>query len=126
MYGMRHLLLVLAVSAMVLSAQDAPPAGGGRGRGGAPPRNLKVLKPEEVRMAMGQATAGLGVQCTACHAADFASDEKPTKVTARMMFEMTKDINAKFPDGKAHVTCYTCHRGQTQPLTAAPAAAPAQ
>ena len=36
---------------------------------------------------------------------------KPTKLMARMMFEMVKDINSKFPDGKAHVTCYTCHRG---------------
>jgi hypothetical protein len=38
-----------------------------------------------------------------------------------MMFGMVKDINAKFTDGKAHVTCYTCHRGQTMPLMAPPA-----
>jgi hypothetical protein len=39
------------------------------------------------------------------------------------MFAMVKDINAKFPDGKAHVTCYTCHRGAEMPLTAPPAGA---
>ena len=31
---------------------------------------------------------------------------------------MVNDINAKFPDGKTHVTCFTCHRGATTPLTA--------
>jgi hypothetical protein len=39
-----------------------------------------------------------------------------------MMMAMMHDVNAKFPDGKQHVTCYTCHRGAQQPLTAAPAA----
>ena len=108
---MRQLLFVFTISAIALLAQ-----------GGGAPKNLKVLKPEEVRAAMGMARTGLGVQCTECHAADFSSDEKPMKVTARMMFAMTQEINAKFPDGKAHVTCYTCHRGQKEPLTAAPAA----
>ena len=112
---MRQLLFVFTVSAIALLAQ-----------GGAAPKNLKVLKPEEVRPAMGMAVTGLGVQCTACHVADRSSDELPMKVTARMMFAMTQEINAKFPDGKAHVTCYTCHRGQKEPLTAAPPAAPAQ
>jgi hypothetical protein len=121
---MRYLLLIVAVTAMVLSAQDAPAPG--RGRGGGPPKNLKVLKPEDVRASMAAATAGLGLMCTGCHVTgDFASDDKPQKLTARMMFEMTRDINSKFTDGKAHVSCYTCHRGQTAPLMAPPAA-PAQ
>ena len=69
------------------------------------------------------AVAGLGVMCNDCHVAtDRSSDEKPEKLTARMMFSMVKDINSKFPDGKAHVTCYTCHRGAQEPLTAPPAA----
>ena len=71
--------------------------------------------------AMRKATVGLGVMCDACHVQDRASDEKPMKVTARMMFAMVKDLNAKFPDGKEHVTCYTCHRGAQTPLTAPPA-----
>jgi hypothetical protein len=83
---------------------------------------LKVLSEAEFAAgAMRKATAGLGVMCDACHVTDRASDEKPMKVTARMMFAMVKDINAKFPDGKEHVTCYTCHRGTMQPLTAPPA-----
>ena len=67
------------------------------------------------------AAMGLGVQCDFCHnTAAYDSDEKRQKVVARAMFGMVKDINSKFPDGKAHVTCYTCHRG----LTSEPAMAP--
>jgi len=120
---MRQLLFVFAICAFVLSAQDAPPAGRGGGRGGAPHKNLKVLSEAEFAAgAMRNATTGLGVMCTFCHVDDRSSDEKPEKVEARMMFAMVKDINAKFPDGKAHVTCYTCHRGAQAPLTAPPAA----
>lgn len=121
---MRQLLFVFTIFALTLAAQDAPPAGGGRGRGPqAPPKNLKVLAPADLMPNMRLAVAGLGVMCNDCHVAeDRSSDEKPMKLTARMMFAMVKDINAKFPDGKAHVTCYTCHRGAKEPLTA-PAAA---
>jgi len=47
-------------------------------------------------------------------------------LAARMMISMVGEINAKFPDGKMHVTCFTCHRGSTEPLTAPVAAAGAQ
>lgn len=129
---MRKLFFLLAIFALALSAQDAqPPAGGGgRGAGGGrgpqgPAKNLKVLTEDELRGgAMRQAATGLGVMCTYCHnQAAFDSDEIPAKVTARAMFAMVKDINGKFPDGKAHVTCYTCHRGAEMPLTAPPPAA---
>ena len=60
--------------------------------------------------------------CSYCHVqGDFASDDNPKKDMARMMISMVKDINAKFPDGKMHVTCFTCHRGAEEPLTAPPA-----
>ncbi len=107
---MRKLLFVSTLSAIALLAQ------------GNAPKNLKVLKPEDVRVEMGNARTGLGVQCTECHTADFASDEKPDKITARAMFAMVKEINAK-PETMAKVTCYTCHRGQKEPLNAAPPAA---
>ena len=106
---MRKLVLLLPLAALMVFAQ------------GNAPKNLKVLKPEEVRAGMGAAVAGLGVTCAECHAApDMASDDKPAKLVARKMFEMTNEINSKFPDGKAHVSCYTCHRGQKEPLMAAP------
>jgi hypothetical protein len=108
---MRLILTSVCCLVTVLAFAAPPPQGGGA------PKNLKVLKPEDVRAAMGTATHAQG---------DFASDENPKKVIARHMFEITADVNAKFPDGKEHVTCYTCHRGAATPLTAPPAGAPAE
>ena len=42
----------------------------------------------------------------------------PKKDIARRMIVLAQDDNAKFPDGKEHVTCYTCHRGGQEPKTA--------
>jgi len=106
-----------------LCAQDAPPPK--RGGGGAP-KNLKVLTPDDIKSGiMGKYAAALGQRCNFCHVqGDFSSDEKPEKVMARMMIVMAKDINAKIAaqnkeTGKEFVTCYTCHRGKTEPDTAA-------
>jgi hypothetical protein len=119
---MRPLLFAFAVFSVVLFAQQ-PPAGGGGGRAPVVHKNLKVLSEADMTAgAMRQAATGLGVMCTFCHVDDRSSDEKPTKLMARNMFAMTKEINQKFPDGKVHVTCFTCHRGAEEPLTAPPAA----
>jgi len=116
---MRFLLTMLFVLVPLSAAGPAP-------QGGAP-KNLKVLKPEEVRMVMGQFVAALGVGqsggCNFCHVQDRSSDEKPQKVTARMMITMVKGINEKVATqtgeaGKTFVTCYTCHRGKQEPDTA--------
>ena len=70
-------------------------------------------------------TQALGVSCNTCHArGNFASEEKPEKLTARRMLGMTKGINQQFfPDHKpkngesvlGRVTCYTCHQGERTP-----------
>ena len=59
---------------------------------------------------------------------DFASDERRQKRNARVMLRMVMEINTRHlaevpeprPADKPAVTCYTCHRGQDKPLTAAP------
>lgn len=57
--------------------------------------------------------------CAYCHVdGDRASDEKRPKQVARRMIVMTRAINGTFGDGQQHVTCYTCHRGNTTPLMA--------
>jgi len=107
-----------------LCAQDAPKQKGMRG---GPPKNLKILKPEEVRSTMASFTQALGVRCDFCHVqGDFSLDDNPKKTTARAMLTMVHEINGKFPpvEGKMYVTCYTCHRGKTTPETAPPPAAP--
>jgi hypothetical protein len=118
---MRLILASMLFTLLPLAAQDAPPPKT-QGRGMMTPKNLKLLKAEEIRPAMGAFRTALGVQCTFCHTmGDFASDENPHKDKARMMISMVRDVNAKFGDGKEHVTCYTCHRGKSEPETAAPA-----
>jgi hypothetical protein len=120
----RFLPCLLFALPLLLLAQDpaAPPQKKGPG-GGGPPKNLKILTPEDMRAgAMQKFRTALGQQCTYCHVPpDMASDENPKKEIARHMIAMVKEINAKFPDGKEHVSCYTCHRGAAIPLTAPPA-----
>ena len=104
--------------------QEAPK----KGPGGGPPKNLKILTPDQLRSGiMRQFTVALGVRCDHCHTPpDMSSDDNAKKNVARMMIGMVRDINAKFPDAKEHVTCYTCHRGKVTPEMAPPPAAPAQ
>lgn len=134
---MLKLVLVSAVGVGMLFAQGSPqagpggPSGGGGGRGrGTPPKNLQVLKPEEVGTYMFMAVNGLGTMssggCLYCHVSNEARelDDKPQKVVARKMFQMVKDINANTFNGEQKVTCWTCHHGESKP--AAPPPAPAR
>jgi len=114
---MRIILTLLLAASLSLFAQD----GKQKGKGG-PPKNLQILPADSYMNAMRSFTAALGVQCTFCHVDDRSADDKDEKKTARMMLTMVREINAKFPDGKQHVSCYTCHRGAQMPLMAAPAA----
>ena len=116
-----RLVAALLILVGFLSAQQ-PPAPPAAKQPPANPTNLKILKATsgaEVIQIMHTFTAGLGVQCTYCHVAgNYASDENPKKEVARKMIAMAQKINAEFPDGKMHVSCYTCHRGEAQPKTA--------
>jgi hypothetical protein len=113
--------LCLVIFPVMLLAQ--PPQGGKKGPP-PPPKNLQVLTAEEFNIGLMQKfAAALGGNCLTCHVqGDFASDTNEHKVIARNMITMTKEINTKFPDGKVHVTCYTCHRGTHEPAMAPPAA----
>jgi cytochrome c553 len=119
------------------------PAGGGRGgggrgggRGGGTGRvapfsaggaavvsaaNLKVLTAQNVEITMQNITFALGLRCIDCHEMnDLSLDTKPRKLKALKMLEMVRDINASFGDGKDHVSCWTCHRGSTEPQFSRP------
>ena len=124
---------VVAFSGSVLEAQQRPdPA----------PKNLQVLPRDwprdSVIRVMRAFTSALGVRCQYCHVGregmpldsfDFASDEKPTKETARDMMRMTRAINVDIerirvkPAGMnrsaVRVSCSTCHRGAPRPMTLA-------
>jgi len=97
--------------------------------------NLKVLPVDISRdrliTLMNQFAGQLGVRCSFCHEinsqtgrANFASDIKPEKQTARLMIRMTNAIDSKFLvqlpvqiKAREKVSCYTCHRGQPMPET---------
>jgi hypothetical protein len=134
--------LTLVVDYLTRAAATLPVAaaggarGGGRGGGGRGGRvapfsaggagvvsaaNLKVLTAENVEITMQNITFALGLRCIDCHdVTDLSLDTKPRKAKALMMLEMVRDINAKFGDGKTHVTCWTCHRGSTEPQVSRP------
>ena len=105
--------MMIAVPQTPLNAQGK---GGGKNR---PPKNLKILTPENLMAQMQTFPAALGVEnqggCNYCHESDRSLDAKPAKVKARQMIELVNEINAKFGDGKIHVTCWTCHLGSTTP-----------
>jgi hypothetical protein len=116
------------------SAADSPPPASPQAFPA--PTNLQVLPKElsgqQVHDIMEQWAYSLGVRCDSCHAEDhnrlgpdgrprlnFADDSKPMKVTARIMYTMTEEINSKYiakVEGSGMpMTCGTCHRGEISP-----------
>jgi hypothetical protein len=91
-----RLTAVSAGALFVIVLFSAAPASVQPATGGAPappaPKNLQILKPQEVGPAMRAFAFGLGVQCGYCHmmepTRDLASDEKQAKKTARLMLQM--------------------------------------
>jgi hypothetical protein len=143
----RHVVVTLSIVLLAGSMAAAQtPAGGGQ-RAGAPPppapKNLQVLPKDmtgaQVVAIMRNINLALGVQCGYCHVFvapgdptnDFASDSKTTKLVARVMMQMTNEINMKLAanitkpaDQITRVECATCHRGAAIPVLPPPAAAP--
>ncbi len=115
------LLVVLAIQAQDdAKGKGGPPAKGGKGGGGGGgPKNLQILTQATLLPTMQSFVPALGLAdkggCTYCHVEDRSSDEKKQKLMARNMIAMVREINMRFQDGKQHVTCYTCHRGNTTP-----------
>jgi photosynthetic reaction center cytochrome c subunit len=103
----------------------APPEASGEGpKAGEAYKNVKVLGDLSVAQfnrLMVSMTAWVSPNdggCVYCHnPANFADDEKYTKVVARRMLQMTQAINSEWKPHVAEtgVTCYTCHRGQPVP-----------
>ena len=127
-------LITFGVSVAVAQA-GAPPAPPALPPFANPPfKNLKVF-PQDIQRAqllsnMKFFSQSLGVRCTFCHVGeegkplstfDFASDAKAKKLTARAMLQMAHKLNKDEFQGEMKITCFTCHRGSTKPLTEPPA-----
>ncbi|MEP6718758.1 MAG: c-type cytochrome [bacterium] len=88
-------------------------------------KNIKVLNglpDSQLIPVMNFMSASLGVRCNYCHVNtegkwDFVSDEKPEKNTAREMIKMVLAVNKDTFKGNTEVSCYTCHRGRTNPAS---------
>ena len=82
-------------------------------------KNIQVLQGTPVDVFLPEMRlfeAALGVDCNYCHLEeDRSKDARKAKQTARKMILMVREINKNF-GGPAVVTCYTCHRGNVEPI----------
>src|SRR5437763_723303 len=87
-------------------------------------KNIQIFKGQPAGMlmpAMRLIAKELGVECDFCHVVgQFDKDEKPQKNTARQMFGMMMGIAKEFTHGEVMIGCYTCHKGQPQPVSFPP------
>ena len=87
-------------------------------------KNVKLLGDLPVSQfipVMNFFAASLGRRCNFCHVNnngqwDYASDAKPEKNTAREMIKMVLDLHKRNFPGANEISCYTCHRGQNNPV----------
>ena len=122
----RHWRVLLLVLPAAAAAQQPGSAGEKRPK-------LEVLQslPEaQLFPLMNLVATSLGVRCDYCHVQAnpdlsrtpsnvggwvWDRDDKLTKRRAREMMKMVVALNASHFRGEAKVTCYSCHRGATQP-----------
>jgi photosynthetic reaction center cytochrome c subunit len=84
---------------------------------------LTGLSDPDLFRVMNFMRASLGVHCDFCHVVnkdtgwDFPNDAKTTKRTARRMIQMVEQINQQNFENDRKVSCNTCHRGSTQPVS---------
>ncbi len=91
-------------------------------------KNIQVLKglpASQLNPVMDDMATSLGVRCGHCHSGEgremqFERDDKPAKRTARKMIQMVMNLNSNSFGGRSAITCYTCHRGSTEPASMMP------
>ena len=124
---------VLSLALLLSVGLPAAAPGQQPGSAGATRPKLEVLRslPEgQLFPLMNLVATSLGVHCDYCHVQatpDLSKtpsnaggwvwdrDDKQPKRRAREMMKMVVNVNATVFGGEARVTCYTCHRGTTQP-----------
>ena len=88
-------------------------------------KNIQLLKGMPVDTffdAMGMFAASMGSDCTFCHVKeagfrrDAFAETTPRIQRARQMIVMTQTLNRQNFGGRPRVTCFTCHRGDYQPV----------
>ena len=112
--------LILAVVTACVAFAQQPPAVPGKTTEQVY-KNIQVLQgmPSELLLPQMRLFSGaLGGDCEFCHVdGDQSKDDKATKRMARQMIMMVMNLNKTSFGGRAVVTCYTCHRGSSEPVT---------
>ncbi len=107
--------LTLAAALVAVAQQGAP------GKTAAQVyKNIQVLKDipsTQLIPSMRFLSTALGVECEFCHLGT-RSEDTPNKQTARKMMTMMLAINKQSFDGRLEVSCYTCHKGNHDPVNA--------
>lgn len=89
-------------------------------------KNIQVLKDvpaEQWLLTMQYVASSLGVQCNYCHVQGANErDDKETKKTARQMMKMVNALNESQFEGRAVLSCASCHNGRAKPLRTPPLA----
>jgi hypothetical protein len=81
-------------------------------------QQLKGIPADQIIPGMQFITYSLGVECSFCHVEGaFDRDDKKQKLMAREMMQMMQTINRVNFHGRREVSCFTCHRGSSRPLT---------
>jgi hypothetical protein len=128
--------LSLAIATAVLlglptrpAAQQPPPGpvpGGPPQTAGQRYKNLQILEDipaDQLMQTMQYVAASLGVQCNHCHVqGQNDSDDKETKRLARQMMRMVNTINDTHFEGRAVLSCASCHNGRNRPVRTPPLA----
>jgi photosynthetic reaction center cytochrome c subunit len=89
-------------------------------------KSIKVLNDmpaDQMGKVMNMMAASLGVSCNFCHAANDGEYEKEGiehKDITRQMLRMTFEMNKNYFEGRAEITCATCHQGKPMPQSAIP------
>ncbi len=89
-------------------------------------QSLKGLPASQLYATMNFMKASLGVKCDYCHVRtadgkwNWESDDKPAKQVTRRMIQLTVESNKIAFGGRTQVSCYTCHRGNTDPINLPP------
>lgn len=121
-------LILTAVCRLARAQTGAPAAAPHQGPSAAPGKtageafkNIQVLKDvpaDQWQPTMQFIAASLGVECEHCHVGrEFEKDDKQAKQTARKMIQMMMAINKDSFGGRREVTCYSCHRGGSEPVS---------
>ena len=101
------------------STPGPPPSQGDRARDHF--KNLQVLgdiSPSDFYATMHLIRASLGTTCDHCHDVEhYEADAKPAKLTARRHMQMVIDVNKNVFEGRTVVTCNSCHRGASHPVS---------